>query len=70
MLINKLMRLIGRLDRYLRLQEDESGMFRKEPYRYSKAHTKGRLKYVQTITTGPAKYAGQKTSKTLIHTKN
>lgn len=70
MLINKLMRLIGRLDRYLRPQEDESGMYRKESYRYSKAHTKGRLKYVQTITTGPAKYAGQKTSKTLIHTKN
>lgn len=45
-------------------------MFRKEPYRYSKAHTKGRLKYVQTITTGPAKYAGQKTTKTIIHTKN
>nr|DAE35086.1 MAG TPA: hypothetical protein [Caudoviricetes sp.] len=70
MLINKLMRLIGRLDRYLRLQEDESSMFRKEPYRYSNAHTKGRLKYVQTITTGPAKYAGQKTTKTIIHTKN
>lgn len=55
MLINKLMRLIGRLDRYLRLQEDESSRSRKEPHRYSKAHTKGRLKYVQTITTGPAK---------------
>jgi hypothetical protein len=53
-----------------RLQEDESSMFRKEPYRYSKAHTKGRLKYVQTITTGPAKYAGQKTTNTIIHTKN
>lgn len=70
MLINKLMRLIGRLDRYLRLQEYESSMSRKEPHRYSKAHTKGRLKYVQTITTGPAKYAGQKTTKTIIHTKN
>lgn len=69
MLINKLMGLLG-LDHYLRLQEDKSRMFRKEPYRYSKAHTKGRLKYVQTITTGPAKYAGQKTTKTIIHTKN
>lgn len=69
MLINKLMDLLG-LDHSPRLQEDESSMFRKEPYRYSKAHTKGRLKYVQTITTGPAKYAGQKTTKTIIHTKN
>lgn len=52
MLINKLKGLLG-LNHHLRLQEDESRMFRKEPYRYSKAHTKGRLKYVQTITTGP-----------------
>lgn len=45
-------------------------MFRKEPRRYCKARKKGRLKYVQTITTGPAKYAGQKTTKTIIHTNN
>lgn len=69
MLINKLMGLLG-LDYYLRPQEYRSRMFRKKPRRYCKAHTKGRLKYVQTITTGPAKYAGQKTTKTIIHTKN
>lgn len=69
MLIKKLMGLLG-LDNYLRLQEAKSRMFRKEPRRYCKARTKGRLKYVQTITTGPAKYAGQKTTKTIIHTNN
>lgn len=69
MLLNKLKSLLG-LDHYLRLQEDKSRMFRKEPRRYCKARTKGRLKYVQTIITGPARYAGQKTTKTIIHTNN
>ena len=61
MLIKKLMGLLG-LEHCLRQQEYRSRMFRKEPRRYCKARTKGRLKYVQTITTGPAKYAGQKTT--------
>lgn len=69
MLIKKLMGLLG-LEHCLRQQEYRSRMFRKEPRRYYKARTKGRLKYVQTITTGPAKYAGQKTTKTIIHTNN
>lgn len=69
MLIKKLRGLLG-LDYCLRQQEYRSRMFRKKPRRYCKARTKGRLKYVQTITTGPAKYAGQKTTKTIIHTNN
>lgn len=69
MLIKKLMGLLG-LNDYLKPQESESRMFRKEPHRYCKARTKGRLKYVQTIITGPARYAGQKTTKTIIHTNN
>lgn len=69
MLIKKLMGLLG-LNDYLKLQESKSRMFRKEPHRYCKARTKGRLKYVQTIITGPARYAGQKTTKTIIHTNN
>lgn len=69
MLIKKLKGLLG-LEHCLRQQEYRSRMFRKEPRRYCKARTKRRLKYVQTITTGPAKYAGQKTTKTIIHTNN
>lgn len=69
MLIKKLKGLLG-LEYCLRLQEYRSRMFRKKPRRYCKVRTKGRLKYVQTITTGPAKYAGQKTTNTIIHTKN
>lgn len=69
MLIKKLMGLLG-LNEYLKQQESKSRMFRKESNRYGKARTKGRLKYVQTIITGPARYAGQKTTKTIIHTNN
>lgn len=69
MLLKKLKSLLG-LNDYLRLQESKSRMFRKEPHRYCKARTKGRLKYVQTITTGPAKHAGQKTTKQIIHSNN